>query len=164
MNTINVRVADAADEPVLARIFRSASLSTAADRDALLAHPEALTLSDDLLARGRTRVATVADGSVVGFATTRPTDPGVLELEDLFVDPEAMRTGVARQLILRIATEAEREDVARIDVTANRHALGFYDAVGFVVGRRVDTEFGSGERMHLDVACFLRAQGPADSS
>src|SRR3954452_6608744 len=93
MNAINVRVADADDEPVLARIFRAASLSTAADRDALLAHPEALTLSDDLLARGRTRVATFADGTVVGFAATRPTDPGVLELEDLFVDPDAMRRG-----------------------------------------------------------------------
>ena len=84
----------------------------------------------------------------------------MLELDDLFVDPDAMRTGVARQLILRIATEAEREDVARIDVTANMHAPGFYDAVGFVVGPRVDTEFGAGRRMHLEVARFLRAQAP----
>jgi GNAT superfamily N-acetyltransferase len=164
MSAIHVRDAHAHDEPVLERIFRRASLSNAGDRDALLAHPEALTLPADLLARGRTRVATAADGSVVGFATTRPTDPGVLELDDLFVDPEAMRKGVARQLIHRIAAEAEREDVARIDVTANRHALGFYDAVGFVVGPRVDTEFGSAQRMHLDVASFLRAQAPADSS
>jgi len=86
----------------------------------------------------------------------------VLELDDLFVDPEATRRGVARQLILRIATEAEREDVARIDVTANTHASGFYDAVGFVAGARVDTEFGSGRRMHLDVDRFLRAQASAD--
>src|SRR4051812_84519 len=164
MNTINVRVADAADEPVLARIFRSASLSTAADRDALLAHPEALTLSDDLLARGRTRVATFADGAVVGFAATRPTDPGVLELEDLFVDPDAMRRGVARQLIVRIATEAAREDVTRIDVTANFHALGFYTAVGFIAGARVDTEFGPAQRMHLDVASVLRNHASAVSS
>ena len=163
MSAIHVRDAHAHDEPALARIFREASLSNADDRDALLAHPEALTLSADVLARGRTRVATVADGTVVGFATTRPTNPGVLELDDLFVDPDAMRTGVARQLILRIATEAEREDVARIDVTANPHALGFYEAVGFVVGSRVDTEFGPGERMHLDVAGFLRAQGSAAS-
>jgi ribosomal protein S18 acetylase RimI-like enzyme len=164
MNTIHVREAHAADEPVLARIFRRASLSHAGDRDALLADPEALTLSDDLLARGRTRVATFADGTVVGFVTTRPTDPGVLELDDLFVDPDAMRRGVARHLILRVATEAAGEDVARIDVTANVHALGFYNAVGFVAGARVDTEFGPGQRMHLDVACTSRAQAPADSS
>ena len=164
MSAVHVRDAYAHDEPVLARILGKASLSNVGDRDALLAHPEALTLSADWLASGRTRVATFADGTVVGFATTRPTDPGVLELDDLFVDPAAMRTGVARQLILRIATEAEREDVARIDVTANEHALGFYHAVGFVVGARVDTEFGSAQRMHLDVASLLRAQAPADSS
>jgi hypothetical protein len=65
-----VRDAHAHDEPALERIFRKASLSNAGDRDALLAHPEALTLPADVLARGRTLVATVADGSVVGFATT----------------------------------------------------------------------------------------------
>src|SRR3712207_8613025 len=46
----------------------------------------------------------------VGFITTRLTDPGVLELDDLFVDPDAMHRGVARQLILRIAMEAAGED------------------------------------------------------
>ena len=126
MSTIHVRDAHAHDEPVLARIFRTASLSNAGDHDALFAHPEALTLSADLLARRSARVATAADGTVIGFACTRPTDPGVLELDDLFVDPDATRTGVARHLILRIATEAQREDVARIDVTANPHALSFY--------------------------------------
>jgi hypothetical protein len=83
MNTIHVRDAYAHDEPALARIFRMASLFNAGDREALLAHPEALTLSTDLLAGERTRVATDADGRVVGFASTRPTAPGVLGLDDL---------------------------------------------------------------------------------
>jgi N-acetylglutamate synthase-like GNAT family acetyltransferase len=164
MSTVHVREARADDGPVLARIFRRASLSNAGDRAALLAHPDALTLSDDVLVRGRTRVATSADGTVVGFATTRPTDSGVLELDDLFVDPDAMRQGAARQLILRIATEAAGDGVARIDVTANVHALGFYEAVGFVAGARVDTEFGPGQRMHLDVARVVRAHARADPS
>jgi GNAT superfamily N-acetyltransferase len=82
----------------------------------------------------------------------------VLELDDLFVDPDAMRRGVARQLMLRIVTEARREGIARIEVTANMHASGFYAAVGFVAGSPVDLDFGHGTRMHLDVAGFLRAQ------
>jgi GNAT superfamily N-acetyltransferase len=162
MGTVHVRDARADDEPTLARIFRRASLSNAADRDALRAHPEGLILTDDLVARGRTRVATFADGVVVGFASTRPTDRGVLELDDLFVDPDAMRLGVARQLIRRIVTEAAREDVVRIDVTANPHALDFYLAVGFVAGARVDTAFGPGQRMSLDVVTALRTHVSAD--
>jgi ribosomal protein S18 acetylase RimI-like enzyme len=164
VSAIYVRAAHADDEEALARIFREASMSNVGDRDALVAHPEALTLSADLIARGRTRVATLADGTVVGFATARPTDPGVLELDDLFVDPDYMRRGVARELILRIATEAGREDAYRIEVTANSHALGFYEAVGFVVGPPVDTEFGRGHRMHLDVASLVRARAPPESS
>jgi N-acetylglutamate synthase-like GNAT family acetyltransferase len=164
MSMFSVREAAPGDEPALARIFRRASLSNAGDRDALLAHPEALTLPDDVLAGGRTRVATSADGTVVGFARTRPTDRGVLELDDLFVDPDAMRRGAARQLILRIVTEAASEDVVRIDVTANCHARGFYRAVGFVAGAPVDTEFGSAQRMHLDVAAAMRDHAPADPS
>jgi ribosomal protein S18 acetylase RimI-like enzyme len=156
MSTVYVRDARADDEPALARIFRRASLSNAGYRETLLAHPEALTLSDDLVARGRTRVATFANGVVVGFASTRPTGRGVLELDDLFVDPDAMRRGVARQLIRRIATEAAAEDVARIDVIANTHVLGFYEAVGFIAGAPADTEFGPAQRMHLDVASAQR--------
>src|SRR4051812_25863357 len=106
MSTFSVRDAAAGDEPALARIFRTASLSNADDRDVLIAHPEALTLSDDVLVSGRTRVATDADGTVVGFARTQPTDRGVLELDDLFVDPDAMGRGVARQLLLPILAQA----------------------------------------------------------
>jgi len=90
---IDVRPATPADEPAVARIYRSAALSNEGDRGVLLAHPDALVLDDDLLARGRTRVATGGDGTVVGFASTRPTAPGVLELDDLFVDPGARRLG-----------------------------------------------------------------------
>src|SRR4051794_18705067 len=99
MSTLNIREAAASDEPALARIFRRTSLSNAGDRDVLLAPPEALALPDAVPASGRTRVAITADGTVVGLARTRPTDRGVLELEDLFVDPDAMGRGVARQLI-----------------------------------------------------------------
>src|SRR3954464_11791326 len=127
-----VRAATAADEPAVARIFRRASLSNAGDRDALLAHPEALVLADDLIARGRTRVATTPDGTVVGFASTRPGGRGVLELDDLFVDPLARRRGAARQLVRRIVADAAAEGVVRMEVTANPHALDFYAAVGFV--------------------------------
>jgi ribosomal protein S18 acetylase RimI-like enzyme len=153
---IHVRAARADDHPALTRIFRRASLSNDGDREALLAHPEVLTLADELLERGRTWVASFDDGVVVGFASSRTTEPGVLELDDLFVDPDSMRRGVARRLIASMATAAAAEDVVRIDVTANPHALDFYRAAGFVAGPRVDTELGAGRRMHLDVAATSR--------
>ena len=91
-----------------------------------------------------------ADGNIVGFATVAVSGH-VAELEDLFVNPESMRQGVARLLVLDAASLAAVAGIRRIEVTANRHALGFYEKVGFVRDGDAQTQFGLGLRMHLDV-------------
>jgi hypothetical protein len=47
---------------------------------------------------------------------------------------------------------ARNEGIGRIQVTANQHALVFYEKAGFVADHEVQTRFGPGLRMHLDVA------------
>ncbi len=39
----------------------------------------------------------------------------------------------------------------RVEVTANPHALVFYGKAGFIAGHEVQTRFGPGLRMHIDV-------------
>jgi ribosomal protein S18 acetylase RimI-like enzyme len=149
--TLSVRAAAGADLPALSRIFRAASLSNDGDRAVLLAHPEVLELDLDLLVAGRTLVATGPDRRVVGFARTHESAPGVLELDDLFVDPDWMRRGAARALLRAIVAEAAIDHANRIEVTANTHALGFYQAVGFQDVGVATTEFGPAPRMALSV-------------
>ena len=144
-----VRDAGAADVEVLRDIYRRASLSNDGDAPNLLAHPEALVWSVTALVEGRVRVAE-HEGRVVGFATT-VDGAGVAELDDLFVEPESMRRGVARELILDAASTARLRGARRIEVTANDHALDFYLNVGFVRDGVIETQFGPGIRMHLDV-------------
>src|SRR6266550_4467375 len=67
----------------------------------LLAHPEYLILGPEGLAEGRTYVAEEA-AALVGFATWNEAG-GTIELEDLFVDPNWRRRGVATALVNRIA-------------------------------------------------------------
>jgi len=148
---IVVRDARADDQLALQDIFQRASLGNAGDREALLSHPEALQLSPDLISAGRTRVATRADGTVVGFASTSLREEASLELDDLFVSPGWQRRGVARRLIAQIVAEAESEGYTRISVTANDHALAFYRNAKFVDDGPVETAFGVGTRMHIDV-------------
>ena len=45
------------------------------------------------------QVAVGADDEILGFITTLPLDACALEIEDLFVDPDWMRTGVASRLV-----------------------------------------------------------------
>ena len=145
-----IRWSALADLPALTDVFARASLSNEGDRDALLAHPEALVLEGDGIAGGQTRVATNGD-DIVGFATTVLVD-GVLELQDLFVDPDWMRHGIGRHLVQDAAAIAAERGFEGLAVTANPHAYSFYDALGFVADGAIQTAFGPGQRMHLAVA------------
>jgi ribosomal protein S18 acetylase RimI-like enzyme len=146
-----LRRASPADHEALQRIYCRASLSNPGDRAALIAHPEFLRLDPELISRGRTWVAEIADDqTVVGFASTTRAGHTTLELEDLFVDPDCRRQGVARALVERIKAEAAAEQVARIRVTGNVHALSFYRAVGFTSETSIRTHLGAGLQMQLD--------------
>jgi GNAT superfamily N-acetyltransferase len=90
-----------------------------------------------------------ADDEIRGFITTRPLDACVLEIEDLFVDPDWMRTGVASRLVEDLLATASRNGVRRIEVTANPHANAFYRHVGFVQGHDTETRLGGAPRMYL---------------
>jgi GNAT superfamily N-acetyltransferase len=152
MTEFRIRPGLPADLPVLRDLYRRASLSNSGNVAALLAHPEALVLTDEAISAGRSRVATSSTRDhIVGFATTLRAER-VLELEDLFVDPGWMRRGVGRHLLRDVVAVAAREHVQRVEVTANPHALAFYESVGFVHDGEVETRFGAGIRMHLDIA------------
>lgn len=117
-----------------------------------MAHPELVGPSDAAVAERRTRVAVAADGTILGFATARRLANGMLELEDLFVDPDWMRQGIGRLLVQDVVALASREGIDRVEVTANPHADAFYRSVGFVYVGETDTEFGPAARMELVVA------------
>jgi GNAT superfamily N-acetyltransferase len=145
--TTVIRDARPVDLPALRSVFERASLSNAGDRAALRAHPEALEFPWPTAPSARCRVAVaVPDAGVVGFATTTEAD-GVVELVDLFVDPDHMRQGVARSLVDDVVAWARATGARRIGVDGNPHARGFYEAVGFVVEGEVSTEFGPGLRL-----------------
>ena len=136
--------------PSLQVVFRRSSLSNTGDRGTLLAHPDALEFSGVAVAERRTRVATDVEGRIVGFATIADS-AGFVELEDLFVDPDWMRRGIGRQLVLDVVATARRAGMARVEVIANDHARAFYEDAGFVYHHDVETRFGSAPRMVLPV-------------
>ncbi len=152
MIDVSIRLAVAADAVVLGDVYRRSSLSNEGDRANLLAHEDALTLSDTPVVEQRVRVA-VVDDRIVGFATLLITEH-VGELEDLFVDPDWMHLGVGRTLVRDAVAKARLRDVTRIEVTANSHARDFYEKMGFVLDGVSQTRFGPADRMHLDVPDF----------
>ena len=147
----STRLATEDDLGVLRDLFRRSSLSNQYDRANLLASREALQWAGDGIAQRRTRVAVDGDGSILGFATAVEMGGGQ-ELEDLFVDPDVMRQGVATQLVEEVVSEARRSGVPWIEVTGNQHAAEFYASAGFVRVGDEQTLFGPAPRLRRDLS------------
>lgn len=146
---MDIRDATIDDLPTLRSVFRRASLTNVDDRPLFEEHPELLDLPEEAVREGRTRAA-VVDGVVVGFASAL-VGPSSVELEDLFVDPDHMRQGIARALVDDLRSTAAAAGRPRVEVDGNAHALAFYESVGFVSVGEVQLEHGTAIRMHLDL-------------
>ena len=145
MGSVAIRVAVADDLDALREIFRAASWSNIGDRPLLIEHPEFLEWGAEGVRDGRTVLASI-DGRVVGFATLLGAGRCV-ELEDVFVHPDAMRHGVGRALLAELTTRARLAGAIELHVDANSHALAFYERVGFVAIGEVALEHGIATRM-----------------
>jgi GNAT superfamily N-acetyltransferase len=145
MRTFLIRDAVPGDLAALRDVYARSSLSNDGDRDNLLAHPDALGFPDRAVREGRTRAA-VASGVIAGFATWLSAGDAI-EIEDLFVDPDWMRQGIGRELVLDLISISRGRGANRVEVTANQHALAFYERNGFVVSHEVATRFGPAPRM-----------------
>ena len=134
------RLAVPAERRALEDLQRRASLMSEEDRDALLAHPDAIELPLEQITDGRTIVAEEV-GELLGFAVVLRREDGDAELDGLFVDPPQWRHGIGRALVEQAERIATRDGASSLWVTANTRALEFYGACGFVTVGEVATRF-----------------------
>ncbi len=150
MHDLLIRPAGVSEQRVLEDLQLRASLTNAGDRDALLAHPDAIELPLAQIAAGRVFVAEWK-GTIVGFAAVEPRTDGDSELDALFVDPNMRRRGIARLLVEHCAEVARTRKSAALHVIGNPHAEEFYTACGFSVTGTSETRFGTGLLMRMTV-------------
>jgi GNAT superfamily N-acetyltransferase len=148
---VRIRDANMAEAAALAELQRRSSSVWEEDRLALERHPDAIFAPTEAIRQGHVRVAVDDEGSLLGFCAAFAHADGAWELDDLFVEPEHMRSGVGRALVEDAAARARAAGARRVAVTANPRAYGFYERVGFVFGETVQTRFYPARRMHLDL-------------
>ncbi len=145
-NAVLIRLALASERDALEALQRRASLSNPGDREALLAHPDAIELPPEQIADGRVFVAE-QNGGRAGFAVVLPRPDGGAELDGLFVDPALWRKGIGRSLIDYCCVFARAEGATALHVVGNSHAAAFYEACGFEAEGTHRTRFGTGLSM-----------------
>ena len=142
-DAVHVRLARPSERLALEALQARASLANPADREAILANPDAIDLPAEQLDDGQVYVAEVA-GSILGFAALLPREDGNAELDALFVEPNIWRQGLGRKLIDHCTVAARLRGAAAIHVVGNPHAEGFYRACGFELVGTTATRFGVG--------------------
>jgi GNAT superfamily N-acetyltransferase len=142
-----IRRATVDEIPTLEALQLRASIVWEEYRADLLARPELIELPRPMVEAGDVHVATDDAGHTLGFSAVVPGPDGAVELDGLFVDAHLQRGGIGRALIDDVVAAAGARGATRIEVTANPRALGFYEALGFVVTGEVPTELGPGIRM-----------------
>lgn len=142
-SVVIVRPAVASEQKQLEALQWRASLNNPGDRDALLAHPDAIELPLEQIRNGGVFVAEVA-GAAMGFAAILPRENGDFELDALFVEPGAWRQGIGRALIEHCASVAKAAGAESLHVVGNPHAEGFYRACEFNMIGTTQMRFGTG--------------------
>lgn len=141
MTTFHIRVANLSEQTYLEDLQRRASLTNPGDRDALLAHPDAVQLPPEHIAAGTVFVLE-QDQAIAGFAALLPHDQQSAELDALFVEPTMQRRGAGRALVEHCCNTARLRGCASLNVVANPHAQDFYVACGFTITGTTSTRFG----------------------
>lgn len=150
MATLFIRPALLSERKALEDLQLRASLNNPGDRDAILAHPDAIDLPLRQITEGRVFVSE-QDGVIVGFAAVEPRADGDSELDGLFVDPKMQRHGIGRSLVAHCARFARAQGSGALHVIGNKHAEDFYVACGFKRIGTAETRFGSGLLMRMMV-------------
>ncbi len=100
------------------------------DADFMRACLPALTVSEAQIAAGGVSVAE-SDGRVAGFVAIS-REGADAEVDMLFVTPDAIQDGIGKALIEWAEAAARNDRVERLYVLSDPHAVGFYEACGFV--------------------------------
>ncbi len=149
-NKYTIRPAQPHEQKALEALQWRASLNNPNDREALLAHPNCIELPLTQIENGQVFVIEDAN-EVKGFAAWLARDDGNLELDGLFVEPEAWRRGYGKTLVAHCNDIARAQGAQAIYVVANLHAEHFYLACGFKALGSAQTQFGIALSMRKEV-------------
>lgn len=125
-----------------------ASLGNTADREVLLANPDAIELPAQQISSRNVFVAKL-NMALVGFAALRLRTDQDVDLDALFVEPSMQRRGIGKSLLEYCVNVARQRKCRALIVIANRHAKDFYVACGFDLAGESQTRFGAAPLMRL---------------
>jgi 8-oxo-dGTP pyrophosphatase MutT (NUDIX family) len=126
--TIRIRRARPNEADALTALATRAKAHWGYDADFMDRVSDAMTLSPADMGAHEVFVLHDPTGAIVGFHRIIPGDPA--ELEDMWVEPDAMGNGHGRRLFEHAAAIARSLGARALELDADPHAAGFYERMG----------------------------------
>ncbi len=131
MGKFTVRPAKAEEAEALTAICKRSKAYWGYDAEFMRLSALSLTVTPEAIETGRVLVAEGDDGTLLGVAAAMPIDrDGVYDLDRLYVDPPAIKTGVGSVLFRAAVELARKEGAKELSILAERKAAGFYERMG----------------------------------
>lgn len=124
--------------------------------DFLATWRDEMRLHADAIAKHEVWVAESPGGSLIGYHRVLAGDPA--ELEDLWVEPHAIGSGVGRWLFQHAIEVAAGLGASALEIVSDPHAVGFYERMGAVVIGEIPSMLVAGRtlpRMRLELRFAL---------
>ncbi|MGO1118929.1 GNAT family N-acetyltransferase [Rhodovibrionaceae bacterium A322] len=133
-----VRKAVLDDLPALKELAVLSKAHWGYDAAFMAACEEELGVSPDELAQDLVMVADPLTGEApLGFGCLGALEPGLGEIWNLFVHPDAMGKGVGRALLEVLVGQAKDQQMTRLQLDADPYARPFYERMGFAFEEEV---------------------------
>ena len=127
---MRIRQAEISEAEPLTALCRRAKAHWGHDAEFMRQSEAALSVKPAAIAEGLVVVADDGDGPL-GVAAVEPTDEnGVFDLSLLFVEPDAMRRGVGRDLYVAVSAIAASRGGTKMSILADPYAAPFYERMG----------------------------------
>jgi GNAT superfamily N-acetyltransferase len=131
MGNFTVRLAKPEEAEALTALCMRSKAHWGYDAEFMRLSTLSLTVTPEAIETGRVLVAEDKDGALLGVAAAMPMPKqGVYDLDRLFIEPSAIKTGVGRVLFLAAAELARKEGAKELLILADRNAGPFYERVG----------------------------------
>lgn len=135
--TARIRRARPDEAGALSRLAQASKAVWDYTPEQLATFREELTLADDEIELGHAHLLESAAGGVLGFYTLLARVDGALELEHLFVAPDALRAGHGRRLLVNAAELARELGFASLEIQSDPNATAFYLRCGAHLVREI---------------------------
>jgi GNAT superfamily N-acetyltransferase len=125
-----IRDARPGEGRALTALARRAKAHWGYEPELLARFADDLEISETAIAAGEVRVLESSVGTVIGVHRLVPDEPAVLE--DLWVEPDVIGTGLGRRLWEDAVDRARAAGRHAIELDADPNARGFYERMGAV--------------------------------